>query len=585
MVNRVAPLYTLSSCTKVEVRWIPTSEPVFVADEVQSTSARTSYSEGHLSTAADAPHGWHTTIERPSVSCQQCESLGPVIQEIMSIVAEMCERPQAHTFYDPRAGERKDEVLSDPTHARSQARYRHPSQPLSRGPLPLLERALTQLRGYHTDLAHQTRQRSPMSDLISSDPLPQRLREPMSKGPYLSGKRDRGQAGHASEAEVGPHKKRIRVQSPARGSYGPSHPASGSPAGREPPDVAGPYKMQSQHHPHDRHTVEALLHPHTRTSSTYSTPPSPSYDSASHFVFPSPSSIQSGIVSDFSPALSLAPIRVPSSTTSMPSPDGSATKLFPPSSHTSLHAAATASHLADLQRQVTLKNLSMQTLSSEHASLLKKVQRERARTLAIERKTVVAEEEINALTTQNEDLAVQIKSLQLQLEISDGKRQDSQQDFVREKAQWVKMMEMSNKMQARASAEKKEWQDEKTRLLGLSSRVEAVRDVQRAPQASGAPTERTPLQTHNVLLAETGPSGELTELRALVGVLTVHVRTLRAALQESRQLSNKLMLDAKAMMDDSASAIASADAALRATTSRLSPTQTNMEGFFTAPDR
>lgn len=133
----------------------------------------------------------------------------------------------------------------------------------------------------------------------------------------------------------------------------------------------------------------------------------------------------------------------------------------------------TSAHIADLQHQVTLKTLSLQTLQSEYASLLQKLQRERVKSQTIEKKTSVADNEVNELTGRNEELVDQVGLLEARVEELEKKRETEHADVAREKEQWGRMLEMSGRLQTRTAADKQKLADEKEELL---SRVLAYED-------------------------------------------------------------------------------------------------------------
>jgi hypothetical protein len=136
----------------------------------------------------------------------------------------------------------------------------------------------------------------------------------------------------------------------------------------------------------------------------------------------------------------------------------------PPSIHTAPASTAASQHIADLQHQVTLKSLSLQTLQSEYTSLLQKFQRDRLKSQTFEKKTVAADQEVNELTTRNEELAEQVKTLGMQLEDSEKKRETERSDAVREKDQWGRMLEMSGRLQAKSADDRQKLLQEKNDL-------------------------------------------------------------------------------------------------------------------------
>jgi hypothetical protein len=148
-------------------------------------------------------------------------------------------------------------------------------------------------------------------------------------------------------------------------------------------------------------------------------------------------------------------------------PQGSSpTSIYqaPPSIHTAPTSSAASQHIADLQHQVTLKSLSLQTLQSEYTSLLQKSQRDRLKSQTFEKKTVAADQEINDVTTRNEDLVEQVRTLETQLEECERKRETERSDAVREKDQWSRMLEMSGRLQAKSADDRQKMVHEKESL-------------------------------------------------------------------------------------------------------------------------
>jgi hypothetical protein len=135
-----------------------------------------------------------------------------------------------------------------------------------------------------------------------------------------------------------------------------------------------------------------------------------------------------------------------------------------PSIHTASGSTAASQHIADLQHQITLKSLSLQTLQSEHTSLLQKFQKDRLKSQTFEKKTVAADQEVNELTMRNEELTEQVKLLGTQLEECEKKREAERSDAVREKEQWGRMLEMSGRLQAKSADDRQKLAQEKNDL-------------------------------------------------------------------------------------------------------------------------
>lgn len=222
--------------------------------------------------------------------------------------------------------------------------------------------------------------------------------------------------------------------------------------------------------------------------------------------------------------------------------------------HTAQTSSVASAHLADLQHQVTLKSLALQTLQSEYASLLQKFQRERVKSQAIEKKTTVADKEVNDLTNRNEDLSDSVKSLEIQLEESEKRRENERADAAKEKEQWGRMLAMGGQLHAKNAEERKKLLQEKSRL---ELRVETFEEENRirfeqmksetmdqmdGPRRSSGGSEKG---FSKVLLTETTEEGRSRDLdqrssdsvrmrREILG-LKSRIEPLRAALVEARK--------------------------------------------------
>lgn len=199
----------------------------------------------------------------------------------------------------------------------------------------------------------------------------------------------------------------------------------------------------------------------------YSPPPSESIPGSAHPRHMSPTFTQRNLRALPSPSSLAYP---PSAAPSLPPPTapsvGSPATSYQATAsiHTTSTNSVTSAHIADLQHQVTLKSLALQTLQSEYASLLQKLQRERVKSQIIEKKTSVADQEVNELTSKNEELAEQIKSLTNQLEECEKKRDAERAEAQREKDQWGRMLEMSGRLHAKVDSERQRLLQEKETL-------------------------------------------------------------------------------------------------------------------------
>ncbi|OQO01018.1 hypothetical protein B0A48_13261 [Cryoendolithus antarcticus] len=188
-------------------------------------------------------------------------------------------------------------------------------------------------------------------------------------------------------------------------------------------------------------------------ASAYPRHPSPTYPSQWHQPPPSPMSL--AYAPSVGPALTVTSAQSSHSPTSphhLPSLLGSST------------SSAASQHIADLQHQITLKSLSLQTLQGEYSSMLQKFQRERVKNQAIEKKASVAEQEINDLTTRNDDLADQVKSLETSLTESEKKRDSERADIGKEREQWGRMLDLGGRLQAKNAIDRQRLFEQVIRL-------------------------------------------------------------------------------------------------------------------------
>jgi len=254
---------------------------------------------------------------------------------------------------------------------------------------------------------------------------------------------------------------------------------------------------------------------------------------------------------------SLRPLPSPSSYAFPPSipptgrSAGSPAPSYQPSGsiHTVSTSSATSAHIADLQHQVTLKSLSLQTLQSEYASLLQKLQRERVKSQTIEKKTAVADQEVNDLTGKNEELAEQVKSLQAQLDESEKRREAERAEAAREKDQWGRMLEMGGRLHSKNVEDRQKLVEERDELLRKvldyeeenqfrinRRKEEALADFKGKPLTKAAPIlEPGELASSSQIVANEGAPGTVAALKSQVEVLTARIEVLHGCLQSLKR--------------------------------------------------
>ncbi|EMC94488.1 hypothetical protein BAUCODRAFT_35707 [Baudoinia panamericana UAMH 10762] len=317
------------------------------------------------------------------------------------------------------------------------------------------------------------------------------------------------------------------------------------------PEAAGLRMFATAYHPDRRASLDFVPH------QTYSPQPG---DSAPQSAYPrigSPGQAGQQLRPLPSPSSLVYP---PSVAASLPAPTvhpGSPAPSYPPSAsvHTASTSSATSAHIADLQHQVTLKSLALQTLQSEYSSLLQKLQREKVKSQTIEKKTNVSEQEVNDLTGKNEDLSEQVKSLEMQLYESDRKRDVERAETVKEKEQWGRMLDMGSRLQAKLARERQALADE---CLSLKRRL-AILEAGHSPQAGGS--DNGLQNAHNE--ADTLVRRDSSDLRREVVRLSDKVTMLTRALQEAQRSSRAILADSRNLSHGSDQICAVIDHALK----------------------
>lgn len=246
----------------------------------------------------------------------------------------------------------------------------------------------------------------------------------------------------------------------------------------------------------------------------------------------------------------------PSAAPSLPPPTvysaGSPTTSLqqPVSIHTASTDSVTSAHIAELQHQVTLKSLALQTLQSEYSSLLQKVQRLTVKTQTMERKSNVADREVNDLTGRNEDLLQQVQSLQEQLEEIERKREKERDDASREKDQWLLILDQSRRLQMQYGAERQALVEHINSVEAGTERHGAQEELE-APRHLPVQTIPAPPRSLTASSIATSPSknrdsSEIIDLKA-------KIESFRHALEEAKQQNMLLEERAKDVANRSGS--------------------------------
>jgi hypothetical protein len=150
--------------------------------------------------------------------------------------------------------------------------------------------------------------------------------------------------------------------------------------------------------------------------------------------------------------------------------------------------SAQSAHLQDLQHQLSVKTLAMQTLQHEYDALIQKLERQRTKCATLEKKFEVSDAEICGLSNDKDRLELHIEVLEKQIEKLHVDRDEARKASSASAAQYLLIMEMAGRLQGKAvsngggasstlgtAAEGgKSWEKERERLLKRIEELEAT---------------------------------------------------------------------------------------------------------------
>jgi len=220
-----------------------------------------------------------------------------------------------------------------------------------------------------------------------------------------------------------------------------------------------------------------------------------------------------------------------------------------------VQTSAQAAHLQDLQHQISVKTLAFQTLQREYDSLLQKLERQRTKCATLEKKFEVSDVEINSLTDEKERLNAQVAMLECQVEELQQSRDETRKQLVANGAQYMRIMEMANRLQAQGADDKRRWEAERTELRQrITVLEEAMVTGTQRPTAHTEEGTSSPVpsitETHTVAGPPVSSSSAETVkvLRAEVGRLRLRTHGLETALQTMREESVAIQEAAKSLI-------------------------------------
>ncbi|KAJ4374085.1 hypothetical protein N0V83_002824 [Neocucurbitaria cava] len=228
--------------------------------------------------------------------------------------------------------------------------------------------------------------------------------------------------------------------------------------------------------------------------------------------------------------------------------------ISPPTS--SVHTSAQSAHLQDLQHQISVKTLAFQTLQREYDSLLQKLERQRTKCATLEKKFEISDVEINSLTDEKETLQGQVAQMEGQVEELQQSRDEARRQLVANGAQYMRIMEMANKLQAQGADDKRKWEAERKdmqqriRLLEeamVTGTEHATPDAEHLSTTDSAPQSTTP--SHNPGSSSSSQAETIIVLRAEVGRLRSRTQALETALQTMRWESISIQAAARQLVE------------------------------------
>jgi chromosome segregation ATPase len=233
--------------------------------------------------------------------------------------------------------------------------------------------------------------------------------------------------------------------------------------------------------------------------------------------------------------------------------------MTPPT--TSAHTSAHNTLLQELQHQVTVKTLEFRTLQREYDNLLQKLERQKTKCATLEKKFEVSDVEINSLTEEKEKLQSQVVTMEGQVEELQQSRDEARRQLIANGAQYMRIMEMANRLQSQGAEDKKKWDTEKMELeqrIRVLEEAMVTGDRHHAPTPSAeyrvnpndtlAPIE-SPSSSYNP--ASASQTETINVLRAEISRLRSRTQTLESAVMTMRRESISIQTAARQLMDSS----------------------------------
>jgi chromosome segregation ATPase len=209
-----------------------------------------------------------------------------------------------------------------------------------------------------------------------------------------------------------------------------------------------------------------------------------------------------------------------------------------PSTTTSIQPSAQSGHQQDLQHQVSVKTLEFQTLQRKYDNLLQQLEQQKARCATLEKNVEVSDVENSGLADEKEKLQAQLATMEGHVEELQQSRDEARRQLVANGAQYMRIMEMANRLQCQGSEDKKKWEGERTEL---EKRIRLLEEAMVTGTEQPTPTPDAEHQSSASPVPTAASSSSQAErinvLCAEVHRLRSRTQTLEMALQDMRRES------------------------------------------------
>ena len=221
-----------------------------------------------------------------------------------------------------------------------------------------------------------------------------------------------------------------------------------------------------------------------------------------------------------------------------------------PSITTFIQPSAQSGHQQDLQHQVSVKTLEFQTLQRKYDNLLQQLEQQKARYATLEKNVEVSDVENSSLADEKEKLQAQLATMEGLVEELQQSRDDARRQHVANGAQYMRIMEMANRLQSQSSEDKKKWEGERTEL---ERRIRLLEEAMVTGTEQPTPTPDAELQlSASPVPTAASPSSQaerINVLRAEVHRLRSRTQTLEIALQDMRRDSISIQTAARQVVE------------------------------------